>query len=139
MATISVNASYPLTVHNMEKSKVRPLIELGADRADSVGEAVEKADVVMTFLPGPTQVRGCPRRRRGTRASWLWQNLERAQHQQSDNLSGSRGRGRRVRNPLVGHTGIGSNEGSQAGTLTALNGGKQSVLAECKSIFNVIG
>lgn len=57
MAANLVKAGYPLIVHDLVREKVEPLIKLGARWVGSLAEGAVAADVVMTSLPGPVQVR----------------------------------------------------------------------------------
>ena len=57
MAANLVKAGYPLIVHDLVRKKVEPLIELGATCVDSLAQGAAAADVVMSSLPGPVQVR----------------------------------------------------------------------------------
>ena len=140
MATNLAKAGYPLTVHDLDKTKARPLIEVGARWADSIGEAVAEADVVMTSLPGPTQVREVALAADGVLvhlgAGKTWIELS------TNNLATCRevvaAAAERAIHWLDAPV-SGGNVGSKAGTLTVLIGGEQSVFSECEAIFNVIG
>ena len=140
MATNLAKAGYPLTVHDLDKTKARPLIEVGARWADSIGEAVAEADVVMTSLPGPTQVREVALAADGVLAHLgagkTWIELS------TNNLTTCRevvaAAAERAIHWLDAPV-SGGNVGSKAGTLTVLIGGEQSVFSECEAIFNVIG
>ena len=52
MATRLLAAGYPLSIYNRSAGKCQPLAELGARVADSVADAVEDADIVLTSLSG---------------------------------------------------------------------------------------
>lgn len=51
-----LNASYDVTVTTRTKQKAEPLIELGAQWADTVLQAVKEADVVFTMIGTPADV-----------------------------------------------------------------------------------
>lgn len=51
-----MDAGYGLTVFNRTKEKAQPLLDRGATWADSVAEAVRKADVVFTMVGTPADV-----------------------------------------------------------------------------------
>lgn len=57
MAANLLKAGYPLTVHDISPEKAQNLISLGAVWADRIAAGCANADVVMTSLPGPPQVR----------------------------------------------------------------------------------
>ncbi len=59
-ASIALNAikgGFALTVHDMRKSAGEPHVKAGATWADTVEEAARDADVVLTSLPGPKEVK----------------------------------------------------------------------------------
>lgn len=59
-ASIALNAikgGFALTVHDMRKSAGEPHVKAGATWADTVEEAARGADVVLTSLPGPKEVK----------------------------------------------------------------------------------
>lgn len=57
MAANLVNAGYPVAVFDIVPSKADNLIALGATWASSIAQGVVNADVVISSLPGPDQVR----------------------------------------------------------------------------------
>jgi 3-hydroxyisobutyrate dehydrogenase len=56
MAGHLLDAGYPVVVFNRTKARAEPLLERGAEWADSVGEAASRADVVVTMVGYPTDV-----------------------------------------------------------------------------------
>ena len=140
MATNLVKAGYRLSVHDLDQTKAQPLVALGAEWADSIATAVTSADVVMTSLPGPTQVRDVALADDGVLANLAadktWIELS------TNNLTVCR-----EVVAAAGKKGIrwldapisGGSEGSQAGTLTVLVGGQEAVFSDCLPIFEVIG
>ncbi len=52
MATRLLNAGYPVSIYNRSPEKCEPLGKLGARVADSVTDAVQDADMVLTSLAG---------------------------------------------------------------------------------------
>src|ERR1700743_1250980 len=50
MATRLLAAKHNVTVFNRDKSKTKPVVELGATVADTIPELVEKADYVCTSV-----------------------------------------------------------------------------------------
>jgi len=57
MAANLIRAGYDVTVLDLVPEKTANLVALGAKQAYSVAQAVSQAEVVMTSLPGPPQVR----------------------------------------------------------------------------------
>lgn len=57
MAANLIKAGYPMIVFDLEKSKSENLVKLGAEWASNISETVKAADVVITSLPGPIQVK----------------------------------------------------------------------------------
>jgi len=57
MAANLVKAGYDVTVFDRAVEKTTNLIKLGAKSASSLAEGASQADIVMTSLPGPPQVR----------------------------------------------------------------------------------
>jgi 3-hydroxyisobutyrate dehydrogenase-like beta-hydroxyacid dehydrogenase len=56
MAKNLIEAGHRLTLFDVVEDKAKNLVALGASWADSISNAVAKADVVMLSLPGPPQV-----------------------------------------------------------------------------------
>lgn len=56
MAGHLLNAGYPLVVFNRTAAKTQPLVERGARRASSAGEAAAVADVIITMVGYPYDV-----------------------------------------------------------------------------------
>ena len=44
---------FPLTVHELDRSRARPFVDRGASWADSPGHAADSADILITCLPSP--------------------------------------------------------------------------------------
>ena len=57
MACNLIKAGYALTVHDLDASKAKNLLALGATWANDVQACAQATDVLMTSLPGPQQVR----------------------------------------------------------------------------------
>jgi len=58
MAANLIRAGYALSVHDLDASKAKNLLDLGAKWASDLVAEAQGADVLMTSLPGPLQVRG---------------------------------------------------------------------------------
>lgn len=57
MAANLIKAGYPLMVHDLDASKAQNLVAMGAKWAEDLAAEAQRADVLMTSLPGPVQVR----------------------------------------------------------------------------------
>jgi 3-hydroxyisobutyrate dehydrogenase len=57
MALNAIKGGFALTVHDMRKAAGAPHVKAGATWADSVEDAGRDADVVLTSLPGPKEVK----------------------------------------------------------------------------------
>ncbi|ARD49143.1 NAD(P)-dependent oxidoreductase [Sporosarcina sp. P33] len=51
-----VNASYDVTIFTRTKAKAKPLIALGAKWADTIGDAIQRADIIFTMIGMPSDV-----------------------------------------------------------------------------------
>ena len=49
-------SGYKMIVHDLDRSAATPILEFGAEWADSPKEIAEKCDVIFTSLPGPVEV-----------------------------------------------------------------------------------
>ena len=56
MAASILKAGYELVVHDIHRDKTGPLVEQGADWADSPAEVAAQCDITCTCLPGPTEM-----------------------------------------------------------------------------------
>ena len=56
MATNLFKAGYPLFVHDMNRSAVRDLVDMGAEAADSPREVARKCKKIITMLPNSPEV-----------------------------------------------------------------------------------
>ncbi len=56
MAASILNAGYSLVVHDLHRDKAAPLVDQGADWADSPAEVAAQCDIICTCLPGPTEM-----------------------------------------------------------------------------------
>lgn len=137
MARNLLEAGFDLTVTDLDKAKVAALVDLGAHAADSAVAAVIEADVVLTSLPGPAQVRAIgdqivP----AMRADTVWVELS------TNNLDCAHYLGRLADThgiTLLDAPVTGGAEGAEAGTLNLLVGGTAKVHARCTQVFAAIG
>ena len=56
MASNILTAGFSLVVHAVVKSKATPLLQQGAEWADSSKEVAARCDIICTCLPGPPQM-----------------------------------------------------------------------------------
>lgn len=137
MAKNLLSAGFAVTVSDLDESKVAALAEHGATPARSVAEAAAGADVVMTSLPGPTQVEAV-----GSdlfdvlRPGALWIDLS------TNDLGCARRLERRARSAGVAVLDApvtGGAEGAEAGTLNVLVGGDAADHERALPLFRAIG
>jgi 3-hydroxyisobutyrate dehydrogenase-like beta-hydroxyacid dehydrogenase len=137
MATNLVNAGHDVAVYDINPAVIKPVVFRGGRGAGSPSEAASGADVVMTSLPGPMQVRAIaetivPAMRPGA----VWAELS------TNDLSCARDIGRQTRDAgvlIVDAPVSGGWEGAQAGTLTILVGGTDQAFAAAMPALDVIG
>jgi 3-hydroxyisobutyrate dehydrogenase-like beta-hydroxyacid dehydrogenase len=137
MAGNVISAGFDTVVFDLDPVKVNTLVEVGATAAPDLCTAVVDADVVMTSLPGPAQVRAValeivPVMRPGA----IWVDLS------TNDLDC----GRFIADLAAAH-GVavldapvtGGVEGAAAGDLAVLVGGDHEAHAACAPVFSVIG
>ena len=49
-------AGYEMVVHDIDREAATPLLELGAEWAETPKQLAESVDVIFTSLPGPPEV-----------------------------------------------------------------------------------
>ena len=57
MAKNLINNGYALTVYDIVKNKMKPLVEVGAEEGESCKSVAEKSEVIITMLPSSPHVR----------------------------------------------------------------------------------
>lgn len=140
MAQNLARAGFDLTVHDLDVDKCRRLADLGAAVAASPGDAAKDADVVMTSLPGPAQIRAVALDDQGLIANMApgttWIELStNDQRVGRDILAASNARGIALLDAPVS----GGSEGAADGTLTVLVGGDAEVFQRMLPILQTIG
>ena len=139
-ANLVKSGDYRVRVFDIDSSRADNLVELGAERAESVVDAVSDADIVMTSLPGPKQVEAVGLGDDGivanmqTGAIWIdlsTNNLECA----AAIRAAAESRGIDILDAPVS----GGDEGARAGNLTILVGGESAVFERYRSVLDVIG
>lgn len=137
MARNLLGAGFEVTVTDLDSAKVAALVAHGASAAPNAPAAVADADVVLTSLPGPAQVRAIgdlivPAMQVG--ATWVelsTNDLDCAHH--LARLTAARGI------DLLDAPVTGGAEGAEAGTLSVLIGGEGAAHARCLPVFAAIG
>lgn len=137
MASHVVRAGFTTVVADLDPAKVAALVADGAVAAIDTAAAAHDADVVLTSLPGPAQVRAVgeqivPAMRHG--ATWIdlsTNDLACAHH-----LAGLAAR---HGIDLLDAPVTGGIEGARAGTLNVLVGGDVDVHRRCQPVLRAIG
>jgi len=137
MARNLLGAGFDLTVTDLDPAKIDALVAHGATAAVDAPAAAARADVVLTSLPGPTQVRAIgdlivPAMRAG--ATWIelsTNDLDCANHlARLASIHGIH---------LLDAPVTGGVEGANAGTLSVLIGGEAEAHTRCLPVFAAIG
>lgn len=137
MAHNLLDAGFDLTVADLDDSKTAHLVERGATKARSIIEAGGEASVVLTSLPGPTQVDAVSQELFASlQPGTIWIDLSTNDLECARRLE-SQAAGRNI--DLLDAPVTGGAEGAEAGTLSLLVGGYQDVHARCVPIFEAIG
>ena len=129
-----------LALYDIDATRADSLVEKGARLAESVADAVNHADVVMTSLPGPKQIDAVAFAGDGLFASIpsdaVWIDLS------TNNLEvGGRIQQRAQQDEIaiLDAPVSGGDEGARAGNLTILVGGEAAVFQRCLPILEIIG
>ena len=129
-----------LALYDIDATRADSLVEMGARLAESVADAVNHADVVMTSLPGPMQIDAVAFAGDGLFASIpsdaVWIDLS------TNNLEvGGRiqQRAQQDQIAILDAPVSGGDEGARAGNLTILVGGEAAVFQRCLPILEIIG
>ena len=137
-ANLIRSGKYEVSVFDLDKTKAENLIAIGAFWIADVNASVEEADVILSSLPGPAQIRALgentifPYAKSGT--TWIdlsTNNLVTCQ----DLLSQANKRGINFLDSPVS----GGDEGARAGSLSIYVGGDKTTFEQHQSIFDVIG
>jgi len=140
MAKNLLKAGYPLTVYDISRPRVEELVQGGAVDATSVSEVAKRSDVVITMLPGPSEVEQVVLGHNGvldgaTEGSIIIDmtasppSLARRISQQA---------GKKHVETLDAPV-SGAEQAAIEGTLSIMVGGKSSVLQECQDMFAAMG
>jgi 2-hydroxy-3-oxopropionate reductase len=140
MAKNLLKAGYPLTVYDISRPRVEELVQAGAVDATSVSEVANRSDVVITMLPGPSEVEHVVLGHNGvldgaTEGSIIIDmtasppSLARRISQQA---------GKKHVETLDAPV-SGAEQAAIEGTLSIMVGGKSSVFQECQDMFAAMG
>jgi 3-hydroxyisobutyrate dehydrogenase-like beta-hydroxyacid dehydrogenase len=137
MARNLLEAGFDVTVTDLDPVKVDALVALGAGAAADALTAVAAADVVLTSLPGPAQVRAVgeqivPAMQRG--ATWIDLSTSDLDCGRAIDALAARHGVDVLDAPVTGGT-----EGAEAGTLLLLVGGDADVHARSVPVFAALG
>jgi 3-hydroxyisobutyrate dehydrogenase-like beta-hydroxyacid dehydrogenase len=140
MAANLVKAGFDLNVHDVDRSKAEPLVQAGAQWAESIQAAVREADVVMTSLPSPAIIKQVASAEDGVIAQmregavWIELSTNNLEVWREVRALADTKQIRTLDAPITGGA-----EGAAAGTLTVLVGGDQKTFEQCQPIFAAIG
>ncbi|WUD64674.1 NAD(P)-dependent oxidoreductase [Nocardia sp. NBC_00508] len=137
MSANLVAAGHRLLVHDLNFEAEQRLVDLGAQRADSIAAIAASSDVVITMLPGPPQVEAVIREMAPllqTGALWV-------------DMSTSTPAAARVVDETLAARGVyrldapvsGMAKGAASGMLQIFVGGEAEVLARVQPLFEVMG
>ena len=137
MARNLVAAGFDLSVADLDPAKVASLVRLGATPVESVAEAASTASIVLTSLPGPTQVESVGQLLFGSlKQGAIWIDLSTNDLDCARRLAAA---AERCGVHLLDAPVTGGAEGAEAGTLSVLIGGEPDVHARAVPVFEAIG
>ncbi|MEV4125710.1 NAD(P)-dependent oxidoreductase [Nocardia sp. NPDC049707] len=137
MSANLIAAGHRLLVHDLNAVAEQRLVDLGAERADSIAALAAACDVVITMLPGPPQVEAVIREMAPLlRPDAVWVDMSTstpAAARVVDELLAERGVSR-LDAPVSGMA-----KGAASGMLQIFVGGEATVLARVRPLFDVMG
>lgn len=137
MASRLLKAGYPLTAWNRTKGKALPLVELGADVADTLEAAVASADIVITMLEaGPIVKRVVEDMRPSLKASALVIDMSSTRQSEAKEVAGLLA-SRQI--AFLDAPVSGGVVGAEAGTLAIMVGGSEDDFKRAEPVFKVMG
>ena len=137
MASRLLKAGYPLTAWNRTKEKALPLVELGADVADTLEAAVASADIVITMLEaGPIVKRVVEDMRPSLKASALVIDMSSIRQSEAKEVAGLLA-SRQI--AFLDAPVSGGVVGAEAGTLAIMVGGSEDDFKRAEPVFKVMG
>jgi 2-hydroxy-3-oxopropionate reductase len=140
MARNLLRAGHELTVHNRTRAKAEQLAKDRAEISDIPREVAEKSDVVITMLPGPSEVEdvvsGKDGLLEGTREGSLIVDMSTSSPVLARELSHTaRGRGVGMLDAPVS----GGDVGALEGTLSIMVGGEEEDFERARPLFEAMG
>ncbi|WP_240415675.1 NAD(P)-dependent oxidoreductase [Paenibacillus periandrae] len=140
MAARLVKARYEVTVYNRSAEKVEPLIQLGASRAATIGEAVERADMICTCLSMPQDVQALYMAEQGifkqAKPGAICMDFTTVGRELSVQLGAEAASYKLV---YLDTPVSGGPEGAERGTLTIMVGGQADAYEQCLPVLQQLG
>lgn len=137
MALNLLRAGFSLAVHNRSRGPVDEMAALGAVPFDSPAEAARRSDVLLTCLPGPSEVRAVTAEAlEGAAAGSVFIDHSTIDPQTCREVAARAGaRGVEFLDAPVS----GGISGARDGTLTVMVGGEGRALERCRPILETVG
>ena len=140
MARRLLEAGYDLTVHDLVKDRAQHLLEKGAKWTDTPKRMAALCEVVVSSLPGPSEVEAVVYGSNGLMAGWKRGDIYVDMSTNSPTII------RRIAEDAISK-GVdildapvsGGTHGAEAGTLAIMVGGPADVLEKVRKVFEVIG
>ena len=140
MARNLMEAEYDLVVYNRSRGKVDELAAEGAEAAGSLEEVADKSDIIITMLPGPTEVREVVAGEKGLLAGARQGTLLVDMSTSSPILA-------RELAHIAGEWGVGmldapvsgGDTGAEEGSLSIMAGGTEEDFGRARPLFEVMG
>ena len=137
MSANLVDDGHDLVVFDVREAAVEPLVGVGADRAESMLDLAERADVVMLSLPGPDEVvQVVDEIRDGLDEGDVVIDLT-TSTPATTNAVGDELSSRSV--DVLSAPVSGGRSGAEEGTLSVMVGGDEEVFDDCRGLFESIG
>jgi len=137
-ANLIRSGEYEVSVFDLDKTKAEDLIALGGDWTTDRAESIAEADLILTSLPGPIQIKAFgendlfPNAKSGS--TWIdlsTNNLATCQFLLAQANDGGIGF---LDSPVSG-----GDEGARAGTLSMYVGGDQDTFKKHQRVFEILG
>ena len=141
MASNLMKAGYEMVLHNRTREKAEKLAEEGeGEVADTPREVAERCDVVITMLPGPSEVETVVSREGGLFEAMRRNLLVVDMSTSSPTLARELARRAREREASMLDAPVsGGDVGAQEGTLSIMVGGEEADFERAKPLFEAMG
>jgi 2-hydroxy-3-oxopropionate reductase len=141
MASNLMKAGYEMVLHNRTREKAEKLAEEGeGEVADTPREVAERCDVVITMLPGPSEVETVVSREGGLFEAMRRNLLVVDMSTSSPTLARELARRAREREASMLDAPVsGGDVGAQEGTLSIMVGGEEADFEKVKPLFEAMG